>query len=311
MQTRSYGSNGAQVSAIGLGGAFLTQQSFADGIATVHRALDLGVSYFDTSPMYGQGASQAVLGAALDGVKTPHLLATKLGYFSDPAHYHNPDALATQLGENLRLLRRSRVDTLQLHEADMHHWWSTNTDRNGRIDLDAQYDFAAAPALAFLRHCKAEGHCRFAGVSGNNTDAMTHIHRSIDVDTLLLAFNYDLIRRSARRVLPAIGTKGTTRMLGAIFQHGLARIQPELLQSPPAWMTPTLLARFKELHTLQKESGLSLAAMGVRYILQQKDIECVIIGAASPDEIAECVQAAQAGPLPADLYEQVEGLGVE
>ena len=311
MQTRNYGNQDDSVSALGLGGAFLTQRSFAEGVATVRRALDLGITYFDTSPMYCQGASQAVLGEALDGVRQPHLLATNLGYFKDPAHYHDPDALAAQLGENLRLLRRSGVDTLQLHEADMHHWWATDTARAGRIDLDAEYDFAGAPALDFLSQCRADGRCRFAGISGNTADAMTHIHRYIDVDTLLLAFNYDLIRRSARRVLPAIGVKGTTRMLGAVFQRGLARVQPELLQSPPDWMTPLLKQRFAELYDLQKESGLSLAALGVRYILQQPDIACVIIGAAGPEEIEECVRAAQAGPLPADLYERVEALGVE
>ena len=311
MQTRDYGPKGDRVSALGLGGAFLTQRSFADGVATVRRALDLGVTYFDTSPMYCRGASQAVLGEALDGVGQPHLLATKLGYFSEPAHYHNAGALAAQLGENLRLLRRKSVDTLQLHEADMRHWWTAGAGGGGHVDLDADYDYAGAPALDFLDRCRAEGLCRFAGVSGNTADAMTHIHRYIDVDTLLLAFNYDLVRRSARRVLPAIGVKGTTRMLGAIFQRGLARPQPELLSAPPEWLTPVLRRRYAELYDLQKESGLSLAALGIRYILQQPDIACVIVGAAGPDEIEECVRAAEAGPLPDDLYERVEGLGVE
>ena len=68
---------------IGLGGAFLTRSSFADGVATVRRALELGVRYFDSSPMYCQGASQAVLGEALHGVTQEHLLATKLGYFAE------------------------------------------------------------------------------------------------------------------------------------------------------------------------------------------------------------------------------------
>jgi len=68
LENRPYGTTGRTTSIIGLGGAFLTASSFADGVATVHRALDLGVTYFDTSPMYCRGASQAVLGEALEGV---------------------------------------------------------------------------------------------------------------------------------------------------------------------------------------------------------------------------------------------------
>ena len=88
MEIRDYGTTGAKATALGLGGAFLTHHSFADGVATVRKALDLGITYFDTSPMYCQGASQAVLGEALDGVDGDFLLATKLGYFTEPSRFH-------------------------------------------------------------------------------------------------------------------------------------------------------------------------------------------------------------------------------
>lgn len=52
-------------SVIGLGEACLFKHSFADGVATVDRVLELGVTYFDTSPFYGEGMSQAILGDAL------------------------------------------------------------------------------------------------------------------------------------------------------------------------------------------------------------------------------------------------------
>jgi len=59
---------------------------------------------------------------------------------------------------------------------------------------------------------------------------------------------------------------------------------------------------------LQAESGLTLAAMGVRYMLAQSEPQVIIIGAAGPDEIEECVQAADQGPLPDDLYGAIEAL---
>ncbi len=64
MKPQPYGPTGAMTTKIGLGGAFLTRSSFTDGVATVRRALELSVCYFDTSPMYCRGASQAVLGEA-------------------------------------------------------------------------------------------------------------------------------------------------------------------------------------------------------------------------------------------------------
>lgn len=304
MTTRPYGPTGETTTTIGLGGAFLTASSFQDGVATVRRALDLGVRYFDTSPMYCRGAAQAVVGEALDGTTEPHLLATKLGYFARAERFHSRDALVTQFEENLRLLRRDHVDTLQLHEADFHHWWSPDSRHTGRIRSDIEYAFDEAPALAVLRELKREGRCRFIGISGNTAENMQRIIRAVDVDTFLLAFNYDLIRRGARDVLPV--AKGCVHLVGAIFQHGLAVPQPELLHNPPEWLTADLVDRYRRVYALQAQSGMSLAEMGVRYIASQPGIDTIIIGAKTPREIEECVRAEEKGPLPGDLTAAVD-----
>lgn len=306
MRPQPYGPTEATTTKIGLGGAFLTRSSFADGVATVRRALELGVRYFDTSPMYCRGASQAVMGEALNGVAQEHLLATKLGYFAEPARFHSCTALETQFEENLRLLRRDSVDTLQLHEADFHHWWSTDESVQGRLQADRSYSFNDAPALETLRSLQAQGRCRFIGISGNTADNMSRVLQNVEVDTFLLAFNYDLIRRGARNVLPIAKEKGCVKLIGAIFQRGLATVQRELLENPPEWMTPELIARYQQIYQLQQGSGMSLAEMGVRYMAGQPDIDTIIIGAKVPAEIAECVQAAEKGPLPDDLSREIE-----
>ncbi len=308
MNPQPYGPTKATTTKIGLGGAFLTASSFADGVATVRRALDLGIRYFDTSPMYCQGASQAVLGEALEGVKQEYLLATKLGYFAEPPRFHSRMALITQFEENLRLLRRESVDTLQVHEADFHHWWSNDETGQGRLKPDISYDFNNAPVLKTLRELKAEGRCQFIGISGNTADNMKRVLENVDIDTFLLAFNYDLIRRRARNILPIAKEKGCVKLVGAIFQRGLATPQPELLENPPEWMTPDLVSRYKKLYQLQQESGLSLAEMGVRYVASQADVDTIIIGAKLPSEIEECVKAVEKGPLPKDLIGEIEAI---
>jgi len=312
MLTSDYGNSGERVSFIGLGGAFLTANSFADGVATVRKALDLGVTYFDTSPMYCRGASQAVLGEALDGTGVPHLLGTKLGYFARPERFRSPEALRAQFEESLRLLRRDRVDTLLLHEADLRGWWADEPEgASRRLDPDRQYTFAAAPAFELFRELKDEGRIRFCGISGNTAGNIGRVLEGADVEAVLLAFNYDLLRRGARSVLSRAKAKGAARMIGALFQRGLAKPQPELLDNPPGWMTQPLADRYRALYKLQGESGLSLAAMGVRFLVGRKDeLDVAIIGAKSPEEIEECARAVEAGPLPEDLLAEIEKLAL-
>jgi aryl-alcohol dehydrogenase-like predicted oxidoreductase len=310
MEHRPYGKTGEKTSILGLGGAYLSASSFADGVATVHKTLDLGVTYFDTSPMYCRGLSQAVLGEALKDKKDGYLLATKLGYFANPSRYHGPEALQTQFEENLRLLRRDYVDTLQLHEADSHHWWSTDPSIKGRLSPEIDYSFNDALALETLRQLKTEGRCRFIGISGNTEENMSRVLKHVDVDTFLLAFNYDLIRRGARKALPLARKKGCVGMIGAIFARSLAVSQPDLVHSPPNWMTPELLESYKKIFALQAERGMSLATLGVRYMCGQPEMDTLIIGAKNPAEIEECVRAAQQGPLPDDLAQQIEKLGI-
>lgn len=306
MKPQPYGPTTATTTKIGLGGAFINASSFDDGVATVRRALELGVRYFDTSPMYCQGTSQAVFGAALDGVTEDYLLATKLGYFAEPSRYHSREALITQFEENLRLLRRDKVDTLQLHEADFHHWWSTDKSVQGRLQAEREYSFNDAPALNTLRELKAQDRCRFIGISGNTADNMSRVLENVEVDTFLLAFNYDLIRRRARDILPIAKKKGCVKLIGAIFQRGLATAQPEFLDNPPTWMTPDLVKSYRQIFQLQHDSGMSLAEMGVRYMVAQADIDTIIIGAKLPSEIEECVQAVEKGPLPNDMLQKIE-----
>ena len=166
LETRPYGKTGEHATVIGLGGAFQNKYSFADGVATIHRALELGITYFDTSPFYGlgagrygTGASQAIMGEALDGRPERYLLATKVGHLAAPPRFRSRDALRTQIEESLRLLRRDNVDTLQVHEADWHYWWTDVPPQQEGAPIDPDYDFVDAPVWMRLlwRCCERRG----------------------------------------------------------------------------------------------------------------------------------------------------------
>ena len=80
----------------------------SDRLAAVHRALELGITFFDTAPSYGDGASESLLGGALKGDRDRVAIATKVGPRDDPRR---------SLEASLRRLATDYVDLIQLHEA--------------------------------------------------------------------------------------------------------------------------------------------------------------------------------------------------
>lgn len=91
MHTRQLGNNGPLVSAIGLGcmgmSDFYTPGSDTrEATATLHRALELGVSFLDTADMYGPHTNEQLIGKAIAGKRDQVFLASKFGIVRDPAH---------------------------------------------------------------------------------------------------------------------------------------------------------------------------------------------------------------------------------
>ncbi|KGA37074.1 aldo/keto reductase [Pectobacterium odoriferum] len=129
MQQRKLGANGPQVSAIGLGcmgmsDFYSTAQDEKESIATLHRALELGVTLLDTADMYGPHTNELLLGKAIKGKREQIFLATKFGIVRDPANPHargicgKPDYIRRAVEGSLTRLGTDVIDLYYQHRID-------------------------------------------------------------------------------------------------------------------------------------------------------------------------------------------------
>lgn len=293
-----------------MGGGFVRFAGFDRSVATVQRALDLGLRYFDTSVIYRSGASQVILGEALADPARPHFLATKIGYFREARHFRSVEAMHVQLRENLRLLRREAVDLLQVHEADWDNWWSDRPEvgPSRLFDLEGGFDFASAPVIQFLREAKARGLCRHIGITGNHARHLGRVIREVDgLDSVLVAYNYTPLNVTAREhVLPAAAAKGLAVIVAGLFTF--VNSLPQGWATEGSYLGPRSDAQLAALQKLQRDCGLPMAEMALRFVAADPRLATLLVGACQPPEIEENVAAFLRGPLPADVHAAVEAI---
>src|SRR4051812_15932146 len=128
MKTRQLGRSGLTVSAMGLGcmgmSEFYGQGDEAESIATIHRALDLGIDFLDTADMYGMGANEELVGRAIKGRRQGVVLATKFGNVRDAknptarAINGRPEYVRSACEASLRRLGVETIDLYYQHRVD-------------------------------------------------------------------------------------------------------------------------------------------------------------------------------------------------
>ena len=180
MEYAQLGRTGVTVSRLGFGGApagltnYLGEYTPANAkqrqqvIDALRRALELGVTYFDTAPGYGQGESESIFGEALEGIGEHVFVATKVG---------TEDHVRPSAEASLKRLRRDRLDLLQIH---------------GDSYTPSMADAILAPGgmLDQMEQLKAEGLVRFIGFT--TEDQNPAVYRFIETgrfDVVQLCYN--------------------------------------------------------------------------------------------------------------------------
>lgn len=126
MKQRFLGTQGLQVSSMGLGCMGMStaygEADEAESIATLHRALDLGVNFFDTAEQYGPFHNESLLGKALKGKRDQVVLATKFGFRIEndvtTGLNSHPDHIRTAVDASLQRLGTDYIDLLYQHRID-------------------------------------------------------------------------------------------------------------------------------------------------------------------------------------------------
>lgn len=203
MHTRQLGTNGPRVSAIGLGCMGMTDfytsasDTSKEAIATVHRAIELGVNLFDTADMYGPYTNEELLGQALQGKRDQVLIASKFGFVRDP---HNPAARAVNgRPEYIRkaidaTLQRLKIDTLDLYYQH-------------RIDPQV----AIEESVGAMAELVTAGKVRYLGLSEASASTLERAHKVHPITAL--QSEYSLWSREPEEN----GVLDTCRRLGIAF----------------------------------------------------------------------------------------------
>lgn len=267
MEYTTLGRTGLRVSRLGLGGAPLGGDfgatSEQDALDTVHAALDAGITFFDTAPLYGRGESERRLGLALKGRRAEAVIATKAVPRGEAYTYDNT---IRSVEDSLRRLQTDWIDLIQLHETEA-----------------TTFEEASEGTLAAFQRLKQEGKVRAIGANGRNAGKLAPYLRSGLLDTAQTYCRYTLIDHTAREtVFPLAREHGVAVINGSPLNMGVLADTPApfLKNNPDTLKEAERRAALLDFLRQPGPHGLVEAAM--RFSLACPDIAVTLTGAASP-----------------------------
>jgi L-galactose dehydrogenase len=290
MEMRSLGQTGLKLAKLSFGASSLGQEfrsvDLNEALRSVRTALDLGMNFIDTSPFYGRGMSEVLLGVALRDVpRDQYLLGTKLGRY-DAAHF---DFSARRVVESVDVsLHRMGVEYLDImlcHDIEF-------------VDMRQIID----ETLPALRKVQQQGKVRFIGISGYPMNIFKYVLDQEPLDVVLSYNHYTLQNTMLAEMLPYLQSKNVGVMNAAPFSARLLTEQPL-----PKWhkATPQVreIAQQAAIHC--RSRGVDIAQLAVQFSIAHPALTTCIVGSANPENVKKWVEWA-ALPLDQQLLAEVQ-----
>lgn len=291
MEYRTLGKTGLKLSALSFGasslGGVFQPINEADGIRTVHVALDGGINFIDVAPFYGLTKAESVLGKALKTVpRDKYVLATKVGRYGQDAKDFDFGAKRTKasVDESLGRLGVDHIDLIQVHDMEFG-------------DLDQ----VISETIPALREVVQAGKARFIGITGLPIKTLKYVAERAAVDTVLSYCHYELNDTAYLDLLPLLEQKGLGILSAAPLGMGLLSDN-----GPPSWhpAPADVKAACREAAEHCRSRGSNLSKLAVQFAVRQPRITSTIVGTADPQIIADNI-AAVSEPIDQELLAQV------
>jgi aryl-alcohol dehydrogenase-like predicted oxidoreductase len=270
-------------------------------VAGVRLAVQAGVNYFDTAPMYGEGESERWLGHGLKALTPAEragvYLSTKVGWHPERPHTYDADTVRWSLAGSLARLQVERLDLVHIHYPAS----------------DAQMDQILAPggAVEALEQLKAEG---VVGAISLGSRPHKFIQRAIEsgrFDVVMTVYDFTLLRATALPVIELAAAHDVGVINGSPYVGGLlAGDDPEIAAARRQPDLPGDLERARVLWRWATARRVDLGALAVQFSLRQPLIATTLVGPRHATEVAANLRHATS-PLPAGIWSELAALLAE
>ncbi len=293
MQTRLLGRTGLSLPVLSFGasslGAEFRSVTLDEALTSVRVALDSGLNFIDTSPFYGRGMSEVLLGIALKGVpRDSYTLCTKLGRY-DLGHFDfSAKRVAESIDVSLHRLGAGHLDVVLCHDIEF-------------VPMQQIVD----ETLPALRRARDAGKVRFIGFSGYPMKIFRFILGQTDVDCVLSYNQYTLQNtRFADEILPLLKSRGVGAMNAGPFSARLLTNAPL-----PAWLKEPapVKAAARRAAELCAARGSDIAKLALQFSCAHPDIATTVTGSANPANIRQWAKWL-AEPIDAELLREVQAI---
>jgi len=306
MKYRKLGASDLEVSEISLG-SWLTYGVGVEAQAAracLDRAFEEGINFIDTANIYGRGAAETFLGAALAGrPRSSYILATKLFFpMTDADRGLSAAQIEKQLDASLKRLRTDHVDLYQCHRYDE------------QTPLEE--------TMQALTRAVESGKARWIGFSEWPAEKIREAIEMPGVARFVSSQpQYSLLWRAPEKeVIPLCAANGISQIVWSPLAQGVLTGKYRPGAAPPAdsraaseemgdwigaWLNPDTLGRVERLKPLAAQAGLSLAQFALAWVLREPNVASAITGASRPEQVADNAAASGAAVDPA-LFAEAE-----